>query len=88
MKLKGSKKNVGRAIFCLVLFMVGFMAAKIAAFPQTDGSDDSIARTSSPGNGEPTGEKREVNYTATFIIFSLIVAVLGYGYYKERKNNF
>ncbi len=88
MKLKGSKKNIGRAIFCLVLFIVGFMAAKILAFPQMDGSDDSIGQTSAPGKGEPTEEKRKVNYTATFIIFSLIVAVLGHGYYKEKKRSF
>ena len=64
------------------------MAVKILAFPQTDGSNDPIGQTSGPDEGEPCEEKREVNFTATFIIFSLIVAVLGYGYYKEKKRSF
>jgi hypothetical protein len=66
--------------------MVGFMAAKILAFPQTGGSNDSIGQTSDPNKGEPSEEKRKVNYIAIFIIFLFIVAVLSYGYYKERKN--
>jgi hypothetical protein len=93
MKPKGSKKIIHRAILCLVLFMVGFMSAKILALPQmcgfddSDGSDDSTARRPISDNDEPTMKKREVNVTATIIIFLLIVAVLAYGYHKEKKRN-
>jgi hypothetical protein len=84
----GSKKITCQAVVYLVLFMVVFMAVKISAFPQAEGSRDSIAQTTEPDKGESPAEKRKVNYTATFIIFLLIVAVLAYGYHKEKKRSF
>jgi cytoskeletal protein RodZ len=90
MKRKGSKKIIHWAILCLVLFLVGFLTVKMFALPQmdvSDGSDDATAQRSISDNDEPTPEKREVNYTATIIIFLLIVAVLAYGYHKEKKRN-
>jgi len=90
MKRKGSKKMIHWAILCLVFFLVGFLSVKILALPQMDGSDDSDDSTDQrpiSDNDEPTTKKREVNYTATIIIFLLIVAVLAYGYRKEKKRN-
>ncbi len=90
MKHKGLKKITRQVIFYLVLFLVGFSTVKMFALPQmdvSDGSDDATAQTSISDNDEPTPEKRKVNYTATIIIFLLIVAVLAYGYRKEKKRN-
>lgn len=82
MKFKLSKNVIRLVILGLVLFMVGFFAAKLLT-PTREG--EATGGSSDSGGLKPTIEKKEASYTAIIVIVGMVAAVVGYGYYRERK---
>lgn len=80
MKFKFSKKIIRWVILFLVLFLVGFTVAKVLS--STNAEDSSGVSSDSD---KIVMVEKEVDYRAIIVIFTLIMAVLGFGYYKEKK---
>jgi hypothetical protein len=82
MKFKLSKNVIRLVILGLVLFMVGFFAAKLVTPTRGEKATDG---SSGSGGFKPTIEKKETSYTIIIVIVALVAAVVGYGYFRERK---
>lgn len=82
MKIKFSKKIVRCVIVGLVLFMVGFFAARLFT-PAGEGKGG--GGSSGPGTMTPMLEKRQMDYTIIIIFLVFLVGIVAYGYYREQK---
>jgi membrane protein DedA with SNARE-associated domain len=82
MKIKLSKKVIRCIVIGLVVFMVGFFAARLLTPP---GEGKGSGGSSGPGNMTPVLEKRQMDFTIIIIFLVVLVALIGYGYYREKK---